>query len=99
MWLMRERLQPGQKTRGLVLDVRESLEKIEPVTLQREPDQDHPELGRVRVYTFYGRETVFADARDMVVGDLAGLRPDKLLSTPRPPPIPMFGPIDPVNTP
>ncbi len=98
IWLQRARLKPGQKRRELALDVR-ALEKIEPVTLMREPDMVHPELGKVRVYTYYGRETVFADERDIVIGDLAGLRPDRLLHTPPPPPIPLFGPIDPVNTP
>jgi hypothetical protein len=98
MWLRRAKLQPGQKVRELVLDVR-ALEKIEPVTLQREPDMVHEQLGKVRVYTFYGRETVFANEQDVVVGDLAGLRPDRLLTTPAPPAIPLFGVVDPVNTP
>ncbi len=98
IWLRRAQLKPGQKRRELAIDVR-ALEKIEPVTLLREPDMNHPELGKIRVYTFYGRETVFADERDVVVGDLAGLRPDRLLHTPPPPPIPLFGPIDPVHTP
>lgn len=97
-WLRRARLAPGQKVRELAIDVRE-LEKILPVTLMREPDMVNPDLGPVRVYTFYGRETVFADAHDTVIGDLAGLRPDRLLDTPRPPAIPTFGPIDPVHTP
>ena len=75
MWLQRARLAPGERVRELVLDAR-ALEKIEPVTLMREPDMDHKDLGRVRVYTFYGRETVFADEHDRVIGDLAGMRPD-----------------------
>jgi hypothetical protein len=98
MWLQRARLQPGQKVRELIIDVR-ALETIEPVTLLREPDMDHPELGRVRVYTFYGRETLFADQHDRVIADLAGLRPDRVLRSKAPPAIPLFGPIDPVNTP
>ena len=73
MWIKRARLAPGEKVRELVLDIR-ALEKIELVTLLREPDMDHEELGRVRVYTFYGRETVFADEQDRIVGDLAGMR-------------------------
>ncbi len=33
-------------------------------------------MGRtVRVYTFFGKETVFADDNDVVIGDLAGMRP------------------------
>lgn len=98
MWIRRAKLQPGQRVRELVLDVR-ALEKIELVTLLREPDMQHPELGNVRVYTYFGRETVFADEHDMVVGDLAGLRLDEKLTTPRPPAIPLFGVVDPVHTP
>lgn len=98
MWIRRAKLAPGQRIRELVLDLR-ALEKIELVTLMREPDLQHPELGRVRVYTYFGRETVFADEHDMVIGDLAGMRPDVRLSTPRPPAIPLFGVVDPVHTP
>lgn len=98
MWIRRARLQVGQKVRELAIDVR-GLEKIELVTLQREADLRHRELGLVRVYTFYGRETVFADQRDLVVGDLAGLRPHRLLHTDAPPALPAYGPIDPVHTP
>jgi hypothetical protein len=98
MWIRRARLAPGQKVREPIIDVR-ALEKIEPVTLLREPDMDHPELGRVRVYTFYGRETIFADAQDRVIGDLAGMRPHRILKSAAPPPIPPFGPIDPAGTP
>lgn len=98
MWLRRAHLSPGQKVRELVIDVR-ALEKIEPVTLMREPDMQHPELGRVRVYTFYGRETVFANDDDVVIGDLAGLRPDHVVTSPPPPAIPTFGVVDPVGTP
>ncbi|MDB4985349.1 MAG: hypothetical protein JWN04_527 [Myxococcaceae bacterium] len=98
IWIRRAKLQAGQKIREPIIDVR-ALEKIELVTLMREPDMVHPELGKVRVYTYYGRETVFADQNDMVIGDLAGMRPDSLLTTPRPPAIPTFGLIDPVHTP
>jgi hypothetical protein len=99
MWIRRARLQPGHKVREVIIDVRGGLETIEPVTLLREPDLQHPELGKVRVYTFYGRETVFADANDIVVGDLAGLRPHALLESPPPAAIPLFAPLDPVHTP
>lgn len=98
MWIRRARLAVGQKARETVIDVR-GLEKIETAALLREADMDHPELGRVQVYTFFGRETVFADENGVVVGDLAGLRPDASLNTPAPPPIPTFGPLDPVGTP
>jgi hypothetical protein len=98
VWIRRAKLQPGQKVRERIIDVR-ALEKVDTVTLMREPDLVHPELGKVRVYTFYGRETVFADEQDLVIGDLAGMRPDAVLTTPRPPAIPLFGTVDPVHTP
>lgn len=98
MWLRRAKLREGEKVRHPIIDVR-ALEKIEDVTLMREPDMMHPDLGKVRVYTFYGRETVFANEQDTVIGDLAGLRPSATLRTPEPPAIPLFGTIDPVHTP
>jgi hypothetical protein len=98
MWIRRAKLKPGEKVREPIIDVR-ALEKIEPVTLMREPDMLHSELGQVRVYTYYGRETVFTDEEDNVVGDLAGMRLDSTLKTPRPPAIPLFGLVDPVHTP
>jgi hypothetical protein len=98
MWIRRAKLRPGQKVRELAIDVR-ALEVIQPVTLLREPDMVHPELGPVQVYTFYGRETVFADAQGNVLGDLLGLRPSDKVDLPAPPTIPLFGTVDPVNTP
>jgi hypothetical protein len=98
VWIRRAKLKVGEKVRELALDIR-ALEKIEPVTLQREVDMQHPELGAVQVYTFYGRETVFVDAQGLVVGDLAGLRADRVLTTERPPALPVEGTVDPVNTP
>lgn len=98
VWIRRAKLKVGEKVRELALDIR-ALEKIEPVTLQREVDMQHPELGPVQVYTFYGRETVFVNAEGLVVGDLAGLRADRVLTTERPPALPLEGTIDPVNTP
>lgn len=97
-WIRRARLGVGEKVRELAIDVR-GLEVIEPVTLLREADMTHPVLGPVQVYTFYGRETVFADAQGFVVGDLAGLLPHALLETPPPPALPSFGPLDPVHSP
>ena len=47
---------------------------IRDVTLQRVEARDVEGLGRVRVYTVYGREPVFTDENDVVVGDLMGLR-------------------------
>lgn len=99
MWIRRAKLKVGEKTRELAIDIRE-LEKIEPVTLLRERDIDDPALGgRVQVYTFYGKETVFTDADGLVVGDLMGLRAHRLLGTQAPPPMPLYRPLDPVGTP
>ena len=98
MWIKRAQLKPGEKVRELAIDVR-ALEVIEPVTLLREPDMVHRELGPVQVYTFYGRETVFTDANGVVIGDLLGMRPAKLVKLPAPPAIPLFGSVDPVHTP
>ncbi len=98
MWIKRAKLAVGQKVRELAIDVR-ALEKIGPVTLRREEDMVHDVLGPVRVYTIYGREAVFADEQDVVVGDLAGLLPDHLNPQPAPPPVPLYGVVDPVGTP
>ena len=99
-WLMRAHLPVGGKARELVLDFRGLLETLEMATLERMEDRFEPSLGHtVRVYTFYGRETVFADDHDVVVGDLAGMRPSASLSTPEPEPLPEYGGADPVNTP
>jgi hypothetical protein len=98
MWIRRAKLKVGEKVRELAIDVR-ALEKIEPVTLLREVDMYHPELGPVRVYTFYGRETVFVDQNDKVVGDLLGLRADRVLHNPPPQALPVYGTPDPVGTP
>ncbi len=99
MWIRRAKLKVGEKTRELAIDIRE-LEKIEPVTLLRERDMHDPALGgRVQVYTFYGKETVFTDENGMVVGDLRGLRPHQLLSTEAPPELPLYMPLDPVGSP
>ncbi|MFT3921893.1 MAG: hypothetical protein QM778_05105 [Myxococcales bacterium] len=98
MWIKRAKLKVGEKVRELAIDVR-GLEKIGLVTLRREDDMVHDVLGPVRVYTFYGREAVFTDEHDVVIGDLAGLLPDKLVKEPAPPAIPLYGVVDPVGTP
>lgn len=99
-WIRRAHLSVGGRVREVALDVRESLEVVRAVTLRREPDQYMAEYGRsLRVYTVYGRESVFADDQDVVVGDVAGLRADAVLRTPAPPPLPLYGEPDPVNTP
>jgi hypothetical protein len=99
-WLQRSALHVGEKRRDLVLDFREMVEELEMAALERNPDLFEPSLGKtVRVYTFFGRETVFADEHDVVIGDLAGLRPSDTLSTPEPEPLPMYGAPDPSSMP
>jgi hypothetical protein len=100
VWLKRAKLPVGVKVHQLVLDFREMVEVVEVAALERQPDQFEPSLGRtVRVYTFFGKETVFADDDDVVIGDLAGMRPSGSLSTPEPEPLPMYGAPDPVGSP
>jgi hypothetical protein len=97
-WLKRAKLPVGVKVHELVLDFREMVETLEMAALERSPDQFEPSFGRtVRVYTFFGRETVFADQDDVVIGDLAGMRPSETLSTPEPDPLPMYGVPDPAG--
>jgi hypothetical protein len=99
-WLKREALPVGGKVRELVLDFRDMVESVEVATLERNPDLFEPSLGRtVRVYTFFGRESVFADENDVVIADLAGMRPSDSLAAPEPEPLPTYGGPDPINTP
>jgi hypothetical protein len=100
VWLKRAKLKVGDKTDELVLDFRGMLESLEIASLARDRDRFEPSLGKtVRVYTFYGQETVFTDDDNVVIGDLAGMRPSEALSTPEPAPLPTFGGADPVHTP
>ncbi len=99
-WLRRAHLPVGGKTQDLVLDMRSLVESLEVGTLERLPDQQQADMGRsVRVYTFFGKETVFADETDTVIGDLAGMRPEATVTLPLPPPLPTFEPLDPAHTP
>ncbi|MGF1468578.1 MAG: hypothetical protein ACFCGT_20840 [Sandaracinaceae bacterium] len=98
-WFQRADLGVGGRERVPVLDVREPIERIREVTLQRLADDEVEGRGRVRVYTIYGREPVFADDDNVVVGDMYGLRPDAVLDTPAPAPLPTAGPVDPIHTP
>ena len=99
-WIKRSKLAPGEKVRELVLDFREMIELLQDVTLKREDDQYEPSLGRkVRVYTIYGREAIFTDENDVVLGDLQGMRPSESVGTPDPPPLPRYGEPDPIGTP
>lgn len=100
-WIRRANLPVGGRLREWALDVREMLEVLRPVTLKREPDLYLPWLGRTaRVYTVFGRETVFTDESNTVLGDLAGLRPANLVHTPEPQALTTrAAPPDPVHTP
>lgn len=99
-WILRSKLPVGGKIYGLVLDFRSMLEALEIASLERNEDRFEPSLGRrVRVYTFYGQETVFADDADVVVGDLAGMRPSDSLDSPEPEPLETYGGADPAHSP
>lgn len=99
LWIQAAKLEVGERERGAVLDVR-GLEQVTQAALRRDPDRYEASLHRsVRVYTIFGRESVFADDNDVVIGDLSGLRPDASLDTEAPPPLPRYGLTDPVNTP
>lgn len=93
MWLRRARLEVGGRLREPVLDVRESMEEVREVTLARLEDRDDERLGRVRVYTIYGREPFYADDEDVVVGDMMGMLPAELV--PGTAPVPTITPPDP----
>jgi len=94
-------LAQGEQSIETVLDFRSlGLERLDEVTLRRDPDREVPTLGGpVRVYSVFGRESVFTNNEGVVIGDLAGLRTDESLNIPAPQPIPLFGEPDPVNTP
>lgn len=99
-WIRASKLEVGQKVRGPVLDFRERVELIRDVTLRREEDRLEPSLHRtVRVYTVYGRESVFTDENGFLLGDLAGLRPNDTLSSKATEPMPLYGTPDPILTP
>lgn len=99
-WLQRAHLAVGGRVREPVLDVREAVERVRDVTLQRVEDRMDPTLGRrVRVYTIFGREPIFADENDVVVGDLMGMVPAALVTTPEPAWAATDGPPEPARAP
>jgi len=98
IWAQGRDLQVGEVVRGPVLDFRPFVEGIDVVALRRDPDRDEPSLGRVRVYTVFGRESIFTDEEGVVLGDLAGLRPAESVSGPPLPEV-QVPPPDPVHTP
>lgn len=99
MLFRRAHLEEGGRVREHVIDVREPIAVIREVTLQRLADRDVEGLGRVRVYTIYGREPVFTDENDVVVGDLFGLRDARTVEGAIPDPMPDPGPIEPTSPP
>lgn len=99
MWIQRAKLEVGHKVREPAFDFR-GVEVAKDVTLMRHADKDEPTLGRaVRVYTIYGREGVFTDENNVVIGDVAGLVPFDKSPLPMPRPMPSFEPPDPAGTP
>lgn len=97
-WLRRARLPVGGRVREPVLDIREAVERVRDVTLQRLEDRDDATLGRrVRVYTIFGREPIFADENDVVVGDLMGMVPASRVEGPAPAWAATDGPPDPTR--
>ena len=100
MWIRRARLQEGGRLRETALDIRESMELIRDVTLLRLEDRDDAAIGRrVRVYSIYGREPFYADENDVVIGDMMGMLPGELVTTPPPQPSVVLDPPDPVAAP
>jgi len=99
MWLRRAHLPVGGRVREAVLDIRETVEIVRDVTLIRLEDRDDAEMGQVRVYTIYGREPIFADENNILVGDMMGMRPARLITTPVPPGINREGDVNPRGTP
>jgi hypothetical protein len=97
VWLQRARLAVGGRLREWVLDVREPVPLLREVTLQRRADQQVEGLGSVRVYTIFGREPVFADEHDVVIGDMFGLRRADAVEGPVPDPMPDLPVLDPTE--
>ena len=98
-WIQRADLAIDERVRERALDVREPIEVIREVTLRRHANRSVARLGTVRVYTIYGREPVFADEQNIVLGDLMGLRPAASVGGPIPDPLPDPGPFDPTISP
>lgn len=94
-WIQRSHLGVGERVREPVLDIRERVEVIREVTLRREDDRDDERLGHVRVYTIYGREPIYTDENDVVIGDMMGLVLSSLVTRERDPVVPTDGPPDP----
>lgn len=99
-WFQKANLDVGGRLRETVLDMRESFEVIRDVTLFRLEDREDPVLGHVRVYTIYGREPVYTDEHNVVIGDLMGMLPADRVTEPMPVREPLaVPPPDPIGTP
>ncbi|MEM9074075.1 MAG: hypothetical protein AAGE52_36625 [Myxococcota bacterium] len=99
IWAQGREMEVGDVVRGPVLDFRQLVERIDEVALRRDPDRYEETMGRtVRVYTVFGRESVFTDEEGVVIGDLSGLRAPEFAEAD--PPVEVERPpIDSVNTP
>lgn len=91
-WIQRSHLAVGERVRESALDIRERVEIVRDVTLRREDDRDDALIGHVRVYTIYGREPIYTDDHDVIIGDMMGLLPASLVDRPRDPPVITEGP-------
>lgn len=99
-WLAHADILPGESSHARTLDTGLATVVENEALLARSPDLDRPAIGRrVRVYKVYGRDAVFTDDHDVVVGDLAGLVPASRGGRRPFPPMPMYGGADPVGTP
>ncbi len=96
VWIQSARLREGERLEAWVLDLRAPLERAWRSNLRREADMDVEGLGRVRVYALDG-ESYFTDARDRVMGTLAGLRELSVVGGELPMPIDGQQPADPTR--
>jgi hypothetical protein len=94
-WIQRSHLGVGERVRESALDIRERIEIVRDVTLRREADREDGRIGHVRVYTIYGREPIYTDDQDVIIGDMMGLLPSSLVDRPRDPIVLTDGPPNP----
>lgn len=73
-WVFADPIDVGETRRFTTLDTRELFESVDEVAMRRDPDLEPTVGDPSRVYTFFGRESVFTDEHGVVIGDLAGLR-------------------------
>jgi hypothetical protein len=64
----------GESARDTVIDLRRLVERVEPGSTRRDPAREHEFTSEpLLTFTFMGRDTIYADSRGYVMGDLAGL--------------------------